>query len=314
LKSTNVLSDQHGTKKLSDFGTAWQHFRRRAWENPQAEDSEELPMAIMDSLHWMAPEVLARSSDITNAIDIWSLGCIVIEMLTSEPPWFKVARTPHEILALIQERQAPQMPSRITARCLDFLNKTMNPNPAHRPTAEELLEHPFIKDSQMTESNIRFLDNEFAFTGKLSLGPEPSPTPPAMGRTGHGRVFFGEQKSKEDYELPPLPSIKAIEVPLYGENLEVEAAEEARKETRGTYGGEPASGQHLQGSPHAVEPLPMVPAQIKQIATAKPVEQMQTQKAQQMQQRNCALSELQKFLAEQKKLASGELSMKEEES
>jgi mitogen-activated protein kinase kinase kinase len=49
----------------------------------------------------MAPEIVAKEKVLTSAVDIWSLGCIIIEMATRNPPWSNIAKTSEEVLNLI---------------------------------------------------------------------------------------------------------------------------------------------------------------------------------------------------------------------
>ncbi len=50
----------------------------------------------------MAPEVALRSGSITSAVDIWSLGCIIIEMANKIPPWGTVAKTKEEVMHILK--------------------------------------------------------------------------------------------------------------------------------------------------------------------------------------------------------------------
>lgn len=70
--------------------------------------------SLQGSVFWMAPEVVKQTSH-TKKADIWSVGCLVVEMLTGEHPWaqltqmqaiFKVGPllAPTEILSLIRVR------------------------------------------------------------------------------------------------------------------------------------------------------------------------------------------------------------------
>ncbi|KDO84337.1 hypothetical protein CISIN_1g0046332mg, partial [Citrus sinensis] len=50
-------------------------------------------LSLKGSPNWMAPEVIKAvmqkdgNPKLALAVDIWSLGCTVIEMLTGKPPW-----------------------------------------------------------------------------------------------------------------------------------------------------------------------------------------------------------------------------------
>ena len=49
----------------------------------------------------MAPEIVNKEKNLTPAVDIWSLGCIIIEMATRNPPWSNVTTNCQEVIELI---------------------------------------------------------------------------------------------------------------------------------------------------------------------------------------------------------------------
>jgi serine/threonine protein kinase len=75
IKGKNILVDTHGTLKLADFGSAKQFVEAKA---APSLNYNYTPL-------WTAPEVLI--GDYTYKIDIWSLGCVIIEMATAKQPW-----------------------------------------------------------------------------------------------------------------------------------------------------------------------------------------------------------------------------------
>ncbi|KAG8910842.1 cysteine desulfurase, partial [Tulasnella sp. 417] len=137
IKADNVLVDPNGNCKISDFGISKQ--------------SEEIynnaaMTAMQGSLFWMAPEMLHNDKKGYNAkIDIWSLGCVFIEMFAGRRPWeqddfvsvmFKVGRN----------KMAPPVPSdvHLSAEAEDFRLKCFTQDPDERPTAEGLKGHPWL--------------------------------------------------------------------------------------------------------------------------------------------------------------------------
>jgi len=74
LKASNVLTAADGTARLSDFGLSI----------PRAQGETR---NRVKSLFWSAPEVV-QSGSVSNASDIWSLGCTLIEFLTGKPPHY----------------------------------------------------------------------------------------------------------------------------------------------------------------------------------------------------------------------------------
>jgi serine/threonine protein kinase len=49
----------------------------------------------------MAPEIINKEKNLTWAVDIWSLGCIIIEMATKNPPWSNITTDCNQVLELI---------------------------------------------------------------------------------------------------------------------------------------------------------------------------------------------------------------------
>ena len=83
LKCANILVDNNGIIKLSDFGASKKIIDQFVQENI---DKEFVSKSVKGSPYWMAPEVINKTGHSMQA-DIWSLGCCVIEMLTGKPPW-----------------------------------------------------------------------------------------------------------------------------------------------------------------------------------------------------------------------------------
>jgi serine/threonine protein kinase len=76
--------------------------------------------------------------------DIWSLGCTVIEMLTGRPPWCNLDNHWSALYQIANSEEGPERPQGVSPACRDFLDKCLATDPAARPTAAELLEHPFV--------------------------------------------------------------------------------------------------------------------------------------------------------------------------
>jgi serine/threonine protein kinase len=137
LKCANLLIDRNGKLKLSDFGCS-QTFDGTV---------SNIHGQIKGSLAWMAPEVIISKQGYGRKADIWSLGCCVIEMAVAGNPYGEDAFSANmfeSIIKISNGTLAPKMPKDFSKECLDFIGACLNRNPNNRPSALELLDHPFI--------------------------------------------------------------------------------------------------------------------------------------------------------------------------
>jgi len=91
--------------------------------------------------------------------DVWSVGCVVIEMLTGQPPWVDLSKNIEEYMRQISLGSnfilifpclnfylaPPPFPKDISENCRDFLYKTFKFRPEDRPSPLDLLDHPFVR-------------------------------------------------------------------------------------------------------------------------------------------------------------------------
>jgi serine/threonine protein kinase len=127
-----VLIDSDGIAKISDFGISKKNEYQTAYQRVTR-------MSMQGSINWMAVEV-ARGKGYSAKVDIWSLGCLVIEMLTGHPPWHKAQGN---IIYLLGTGNAPPIPEELSEMARDFVSKCFIIDPELRPTATELLSHPW---------------------------------------------------------------------------------------------------------------------------------------------------------------------------
>ena len=133
LKSANLLITEGGCLKLSDFGCS------RRFDSSVSAQSQ----SFKGSPYWMAPEVVSREGHSFPA-DIWSLGCLVIEMASGKPPWSNFSNLSREVLKLIAKpKNLPKFP-KVSVALRDFIGQCLQREPERRPTAQELMNHEFI--------------------------------------------------------------------------------------------------------------------------------------------------------------------------
>lgn len=138
IKGANILVDPNGRVKLADFGMA-KHI-----------SGQYCALSFKGSPYWMAPEVIKNSNGCNLAVDIWSLGCTVLEMATTKPPWSQYEGVA-AIFKIGNSKEVPAIPYHLSDEGKDFVRQCLQRNPLHRPTASQLLKHPFVKSTAPME-------------------------------------------------------------------------------------------------------------------------------------------------------------------
>ncbi|WKA00315.1 hypothetical protein VitviT2T_018682 [Vitis vinifera] len=137
LKLSNMLlfptEDGRWRVKIADFGLS-KRFGREEFCRP---------LTFRGTANYMSPESIVYSEN-EAPLDIWCLGCMVIEMFTGKPTWENCKDENDLILHIVFWRQVPLIPENISEEAKDFLKKCLARDPSQRWTAEMLLTHPFI--------------------------------------------------------------------------------------------------------------------------------------------------------------------------
>ncbi|KAJ5601650.1 hypothetical protein N7510_011184 [Penicillium lagena] len=152
LKADNILLDLDGTCKISDFGIS------KKTDNIYGNDSTN---SMQGSVFWMAPEVIqSQGRGYSAKVDIWSLGCVVLEMFAGRRPWSKEEAI-GAIFKLGSLSEAPPIPEdvslNISPAALSFMLDCFTIDTYDRPTAGTLLtRHPFCE----ADATYDFLNTE----------------------------------------------------------------------------------------------------------------------------------------------------------
>ncbi|XP_074531758.1 mitogen-activated protein kinase kinase kinase 4 isoform X2 [Halichoeres trimaculatus] len=139
IKGANIFLTSSGLIKLGDFGCSVK-LRNNTQTMPGEVNS------TLGTAAYMAPEVITRAKGEGHgrAADIWSLGCVLIEMVTGKRPWHEYEHN-FQIMYKVGMGHKPPIPEKLSTEGKDFLGHCLESEPKRRWTASMLLDHPFVK-------------------------------------------------------------------------------------------------------------------------------------------------------------------------
>ncbi|XP_064342570.1 mitogen-activated protein kinase kinase kinase 4 isoform X3 [Camelus dromedarius] len=139
IKGANIFLTSSGLIKLGDFGCSVK-LKNNAQTMPGEVNS------TLGTAAYMAPEVITRAKGEGHgrAADIWSLGCVIIEMVTGKRPWHEYEHN-FQIMYKVGMGHKPPIPERLSPEGKDFLSHCLESEPRRRWTASQLLDHSFVK-------------------------------------------------------------------------------------------------------------------------------------------------------------------------
>uniref|UniRef100_A0A673C9X9 Mitogen-activated protein kinase kinase kinase kinase n=1 Tax=Sphaeramia orbicularis TaxID=375764 RepID=A0A673C9X9_9TELE len=147
--NTHVRETSH--HKTSDFGVSAQITATLAKRK-----------SFIGTPYWMAPEVAAveRKGGYNQLCDIWAVGITAIELAELQPPMFDLHPMRALFLMTKSNFQPPKLKDKIkwTNNFHHFVKLALTKNPKKRPTAEKLLQHPFVSQPLSRTLAIELLD------------------------------------------------------------------------------------------------------------------------------------------------------------
>ncbi|KAJ1678034.1 kinase subunit of RNA polymerase II carboxy-terminal domain kinase I [Spiromyces aspiralis] len=167
IKGSNLLLNRHGQVKYADFGLARTFHSKRMHEFTNR----------VITIWYRPPELLLGATLYGGAVDVWSLGCIMVELFMRRPPFqghneitqleqiYRVLGTPNETnwpdykdlpWSSLLYPKAPQesrfrdiMSRHMDQQALDLAEAMLSMDPKKRPSAEMCLEHPYFTKSDI---------------------------------------------------------------------------------------------------------------------------------------------------------------------
>lgn len=144
IKGANILVDNKGGIKISDFGISKRveaSTMLGSGASGGAGGHLHRP-SLQGSVYWMAPEVVRQTAH-TKKADIWSLGCLVVEMFIGAHPFPDCSQL-QAIFAIGSNQARPPAPENASEEARAFLDMTFEINHEKRPSANELLQSRFL--------------------------------------------------------------------------------------------------------------------------------------------------------------------------
>ncbi|EOA22322.1 hypothetical protein CARUB_v10002924mg [Capsella rubella] len=143
LKPDNLLVFPCGDSyelKISDFGLSL--------EVGQVPQHWNIDFPFVGTPFYMSPESL-HDGVAKKSIDLWSLGCLVLEMYTGKIPWPYVRYA--DLVPALFNGNAPEIPESLPCDAREFIRRCFARSPEDRGSASELLSHQFLRREEMTD-------------------------------------------------------------------------------------------------------------------------------------------------------------------
>ncbi|CAB4423426.1 unnamed protein product [Rhizophagus irregularis] len=150
IKPDNILLDHNGVIKFVDFGAAkiLAKNQKTMGRTTMAQKSKTNVHSLTGTPMYMAPEIITGGEKgRKGSMDIWSLGCCVLEMATGRRPWSNLDNEWAVMYHVVTGHPPLPDPSQLSELGMDFLKMCFIRSAQQRPSAKELLKHPWIEDA-----------------------------------------------------------------------------------------------------------------------------------------------------------------------
>jgi len=155
IKSENILLNSRGEVKIADLGLCV------PISTPQK--------SLVGTPHWMAPELIARQTNYDDKVDVWSFGCLCMEMCQGGPPYANFSSVKAVFYVSIKGAPPLKHSDRWSPEFNHFVSRCFEIDSAERPTVAQLLADPLMsnKEGQTEEFVATFVKDLLIAAGKL---------------------------------------------------------------------------------------------------------------------------------------------------
>ncbi|RYR55670.1 hypothetical protein Ahy_A06g030851 isoform A [Arachis hypogaea] len=198
LKPENILVFPSLDKEIANYQLKIADFGLSKTKEEKA-DVELWKSKPRGTPSYLSPE--AFSGHIDAPMDIWALGCIVIEMLTGLPAWGESPLLIEELRYLVEHHElSPRKPQGIGFFCHDFLEKCFTKDPSKRWTADRVLDHPFLyitHNDQQPQHSLAIPEDDLGVKRVRDLKKRKREEPVASGTLRIWNLEFIEEEDEE---------------------------------------------------------------------------------------------------------------------
>ncbi|CEL52181.1 mitogen-activated protein kinase kinase kinase [Rhizoctonia solani AG-1 IB] len=228
IKPDNLLLDHTGMIKFADFGAAKVLAKNQRSiqvgsrsRNPSRRSTTQQGKqnSLTGTPMYMAPEIINNESvGRHGAMDIWSIGCVILECCTGRKPWSNLDNEWAIMFHIGQAKTAPPLPTpdQLSHWGINFLEQCLIVNARLRPTATDLLSHPWLVSFReyMSEYEAAALP-----TPSLTATTMPS-LPYDMTQMARQAMILEEQEIQDMADDSPEPSPNGTGVGEYLDEAE----------------------------------------------------------------------------------------------
>ncbi|OMJ93998.1 hypothetical protein SteCoe_2914 [Stentor coeruleus] len=136
LKPENCLMDHNLNVKIADFGLA-------RFSSSFAQSEESMTTICIGTTRFMAPELFdnSKSENIGVEVDIWALGCLIVEIFSNKRPWHYISSSKaNSIFFEIFNKKPLPIPDNVLPEIAEVVKECCRYNPKKRPSAQKVLE------------------------------------------------------------------------------------------------------------------------------------------------------------------------------